>query len=103
MKPTWSEANIIDELYVRTADENYITARWCSIQRLHTDFSWSGVHALEKYLKAVLLYNGYSVMPYGHDIVALYESIKPFTVGLLPTLLTKPSRLGIGHWFDRTP
>jgi len=102
MKISLSEANIIDELYVRTADENYITARWCSIHRLHTDFAWSGVHALEKYLKAILLYNGESVIGHSHDIVSLYELIKPFVAGLLPNLLTKPPRLGIGHWFDRT-
>jgi hypothetical protein len=35
--------------------------------------------------------------------VALYELIKPLAAGLLPALLAKPARLGIGHWFDRTP
>jgi hypothetical protein len=100
---TSSQSEITDELYVRTADENYITARWCSIQRLHTDFAWSSVHALEKYLKAVLLYNGKPATKHGHDIVALYDSIKPIAVGLLPTVLTRPTRLGIGHWCDKTP
>lgn len=103
MALTSSQSNIIDELYVRTADENYITARWCSIQHLHTDFAWSGVHALEKYLKATLLYNGQPTTKQGHDIVALYESIKPLANGLLPATLTRSPRLQISHWFERTP
>lgn len=103
MALTSSQSNVIDELYVHTADENYITARWCSIQRLHTDFAWSGVHALEKYIKAVLLYNGQPATKHGHDIVMLYESIKPLANGLLPSTLAKPARLRISHWFERTP
>jgi hypothetical protein len=51
-----SQASIISELFVRRADENYITARWCAMNQLHTDFAWLAVHAMEKYLKAVLLY-----------------------------------------------
>jgi hypothetical protein len=103
MKLTPSQIEIIDELYVRTADENYIAARWCSTQSLYTDFAWSAVHALEKYLKAVLLYNGRSVKGHGHDIGALYQLVKPLAPGLLPDTLRKPRRLSIAHWFDRTP
>jgi HEPN domain-containing protein len=54
-----SKNNLASELFVRTADENYITARWCANNQLNTDFLWLAVHALEKYLKAVLLVNGH--------------------------------------------
>jgi hypothetical protein len=47
-----SKHNLVLELFVRTADENYVTARWCAINQLNTDFLWLSVHALEKYLKA---------------------------------------------------
>jgi hypothetical protein len=30
--------NVVDELFTRTADENYITARWCAMNGLQTDF-----------------------------------------------------------------
>lgn len=50
-----SKNNLARELFVRTADEN---AR-CANNRLNTDFLWLAVHALEKYLKAVLLVNGH--------------------------------------------
>lgn len=73
-----SKHNIVLELFARTADENYITARWCAINQLNTDFLWLSVHALEKYLKAVLLLNGGSSRrsasdqkTYSHDIVRL--------------------------------
>ncbi len=55
MSVSASKNNLVHELFVRTADENYIAARWCAINRLNTDFLWLAVHALEKYLKAVLL------------------------------------------------
>jgi HEPN domain-containing protein len=103
MSITSSQANIIDELFVRTADENYIAARWCAINRLNTDFAWLAVHALEKYLKAVLLYNGKPAKMQGHKIVELYEEVKLLAAPLLPTNLTKPPSLVIGHWFERTP
>jgi hypothetical protein len=54
------QTDVVHDLFVRTADENYITARSCAVNRLYTDFFWLAVHALEKYLKAVLLLNGSS-------------------------------------------
>ena len=62
------------------------------------DFLWLAVHALEKYLKAVLLVNGRSTKGYGHDIVRLYAEIKTFAGDLLPDRMTKPLDLDIYHW-----
>jgi hypothetical protein len=98
-----SQANIVGELFVRTADENYITARWCAMNQLHTDFAWLGVHALEKYLKAVLLYNGRQAKKQGHDILKLYRGVTSIAGKHLPKKLVKPPELVIGHWFERTP
>jgi len=44
-----SKNDLVLELFVRTADENYITARWCAFNQLNIDFLWLSVHALEKY------------------------------------------------------
>ena len=103
MSVSSSQANIIDELFVRTADENYIAARWCAINHLHTDFAWLAVHALEKYLKAVLRYQGKQAKKQSHDIRRLYRSVKSLAIKHLPKVLSKPPDLIIGHWFECTP
>lgn len=94
--------SLVGELFVRTADENYITARWCADQQLHADFLWLAVHALEKYLKAVLLLNGSTAKGYSHDIVRLYADVKSIAGPLLPDQLVQPPTLDIYHWHDRT-
>lgn len=103
MSVTASKTNLVHELFVRTADENYITARWCAMNQLHTDFLWLAVHALEKYLKAVLLMNGCSSRGYGHDVVRLLAEVRGIAGDLLPTQLEKPTDLEIYHWRERTP
>jgi len=98
-----SKNSLVRELFVRTADENYVTARWCAMNQLDIDFLWLAVHALEKYLKAVLLLNGHSSRNHSHNIVSLYDAVKTFAADLLPTLLQRPPGLDVHHWFDRTP
>lgn len=102
MTVTASKSNLVHELFVRTADENYVTARWCAINRLNTDFFWLAVHAVEKYLKAVLLVNGKSAKSYGHDIVKLYAAVKVIAGPLLPDRLQQPANLQIVHWLERS-
>ncbi|RYY25385.1 MAG: HEPN domain-containing protein [Sphingomonadales bacterium] len=102
MTLTASKNDLVHELFVRTADENYVTARWCAINRLNTDFFWLALHAVEKYLKAVLLVNRRSAKGYGHDIVKLYAAVKAIAGPLLPDRLEQPADLNIAHWFERT-
>lgn len=40
-----------------TADQDYILARMAYRSRMYPQFLWSGLQAIEKYLKAILLYN----------------------------------------------
>ena len=71
--------SIIDELFIKTADDNYVTARWCFHQNLNVDFFWLAVHCVEKYLKAVLLFNGRTAkLKHGHDISKLYADVLKF-------------------------
>lgn len=105
-----SKNSLISELFVHTADENYITARWCAANQLGTDFLWLSVHALEKYLKAILLVNGRPLKKnaanpklYGHDIVRLYADVKELAGSLLPENLVKPTGLNIHYWIEETP
>ena len=97
-----SQVSIVNEMFVHTADENYIAARWCFEQRLHTDFFWLGTHALEKYMKAILLHNGRSVKRYGHDVVRLYSAVHTIGKSLLPGTLKRPATLTGLHWVNRT-
>ncbi|MFZ6762171.1 HEPN domain-containing protein [Pseudoroseomonas sp. WGS1072] len=93
---------VVHEIFVHTADENYIAARWCCANALTTDFLWLALHATEKYLKAVLLMNGKSAKGFGHDIERLYAEVKKLAGSLLPERLPKPEKLAISTWFDRT-
>ena len=94
--------SIANELYIKTADENYIVARGCSFYSLETDFFWLAAHCLEKYMKAVLLLNERSAKQYvkagkktlyGHDIEKHYEDIRPLAPELLPNKLLCPKEL----------
>jgi hypothetical protein len=82
--------SIVNELFIATADDNYIAARWCFHQNLNVDFFWLAVHCVEKYLKASLLLNGKNVKKQSHDIVKMFPAVKALAPELLPTTLTKP-------------
>ena len=98
-----AKAQIVRALFVNTADDNYITARWCFVERLNVDYLWLAVHALEKYMKAILLLNGESAKDGRHDIAQLYTRVKPIAQGLLPTKLEKPDGVAIKYWTTETP
>ena len=113
IEPIHSErGRIVKALFIDTADDNYITARWCFVERLNVDYFWLAVHALEKYMKAALLLNGQSSRNYrdgrkcqsfGHDIVALHECVKRFAADLLPQNLEQPDELDTRRWGAETP
>ena len=95
---------IVQELFISTADDNYITARWCFNEKLNVDYFWLAVHALEKYMKAALLVNGMSSKGFSHDIVELYKSVKLFASDLLPDNLEQPDALGSNYqWLAESP
>lgn len=59
-----------------TADEDYIAARMSYRIGLIEPFLWSSLHAIEKYLKALLLFNKKSAKGFNHNIVKLLNSAK---------------------------
>lgn len=85
--------SIIDELFIKTADDNYLVARWCFNYGMDVDFFWLAAHCLEKYLKAALLLNERPAKAYGHDIEKLYADVFPLAPELLPTILKVPEGL----------
>lgn len=84
---------LIKELFIETGDEDYLMARWLYINDLPRQFFWSAAQALEKYLKAVILINGYSVQTYRHNLVKLFADVKRYNSGLIPVKLDAPSQV----------
>jgi hypothetical protein len=50
------------------ADHDYVAARMCYRARLIPQFHWAGLQALEKYLKAILLFNRVPAKDVWHDL-----------------------------------
>ncbi|MER8847479.1 hypothetical protein [Mesorhizobium australicum] len=100
--------DIVKELFLKTADQTYVVARWCFLNGLYLDFYWNALHALEKYLKAVLLINGQSAKvaadgtAYSHDLEKLFAAVQLIASDLLPATLTRPADLQIQHWRDES-
>lgn len=92
--------SIVKELFIATADDNYINAKWCFHENLNVDFFWLAVHCLEKYLKAVLLLNGQSSKNHRHEMVELFKQVKTFANDLLPTTLIRPADMPAAMWHE---
>ncbi|WPZ33138.1 HEPN domain-containing protein [Thalassobaculum sp. OXR-137] len=95
-------AQIIYDMFVRTADEDYVTARWAMSTRMMSTFFWLSAHCLEKYFKAVLLMNGHSARTQGHDIVRLYNEVNDLAGELLPESMQRPDWVEDEYWHDQT-
>src|SRR5688572_2300053 len=91
---------IIDRLFLTTADNDYVTARLCYFNRHYQGFFWNSAQALEKYLKASLLFNNCSALSddkgkeYGHDLIRLYHKIKTLAQDLIPQDVKTPPMTG---------
>ncbi|KRP85787.1 hypothetical protein AOQ72_03820 [Bradyrhizobium yuanmingense] len=101
--------SVVQELFIKTADENYVTARFCFANELNVDFFWNAVHGLEKYLKAALLMNGCSGKDFpvdgkrksfGHNIVELFNAVRPPAPELIPARLVRPDVLPEPYWYE---
>jgi len=66
------------------ADRDYIAARLACRYELFPQFLWSSHQAIEKYLKAILLYNRINATEVGHDLAAAMSLTKqlPFQIEL---------------------
>lgn len=93
------QASIIRDMFVDTADQNYVLARWCFQMGMSSDFLWNATHCLEKYMKAILLYNGRSAKEGGHNAYELFLKVREFAEDLLPGTLVQPDQVQ-GHWVE---
>ena len=93
------ESNIIEiiiETYVIPADSDYLIARFCGLNLLFQPFFWPALQAIEKYLKANLLFHGLAVKGrgFGHDIVSMAEKLEEYD-NVLTKLKLIPHKLHI--------
>ena len=79
------------DIFRKQADCDYIAARAGYRMQLRQQFLWSSHQAVEKYLKAILLFNGRSARYYtplnstkrkdfGHDLVSLVAEVRKITI-----------------------
>lgn len=105
------------EAFRDQADQDYIAAR--TIYRLHfrEQFLWLALQAIEKYLKAILLYNGKSSRyrnsaslkgaEFGHDIIGLLAALKEIAAiefecpERIEAFIAYLNRFGNNRYFDR--
>ncbi|AWX98967.1 hypothetical protein A8139_02375 [Marinomonas primoryensis] len=77
------------DIFRLQADQDYISARSNYFMEFQQQFLWSAQQAVEKYLKAILLYNGNTARwkkepnsnsnggkPFGHDLIALNSKVR---------------------------
>lgn len=88
-------------------DMDYIAARASILVQLGYPHQWSGLQALEKYMKAILLFNGESVKRSNHHDIASLErrirSIPGFRWGIpdgAVEFIEELSRSGIDRYFQ---
>lgn len=72
---------IIQRTFFEAADEDYLIARYAYFADYRFHFWWNSAQAIEKYLKAILLFNGEKVES-NHDLISLFERAKKFLHGL---------------------
>ncbi len=68
--------DIATRCFRNTADHEYIMARMAYRANLLLQFNWSALHALEKYLKAVCLYNRVDSRYCHHDLRKLRKRLR---------------------------
>lgn len=74
----WVNA-FIDSSFRDAADEDYIAARAAYRMNLTHPFLWNSLQAVEKYIKAILLYNRKPTGDLGHNVKKGYSRVKEIT------------------------
>jgi len=67
--------DFINRSFRDIADKDYISARMAYRYGLEQQFLWAALQCLEKYLKAILLYNGKNTIKLKHSILDAYYEV----------------------------
>ena len=91
--------SFIEGSFRDTADRDYIAARLLHRQQLTEQFLWMSLQAIEKYLKAILLYHDRSTCHLRHDIVSALSEAR--TIGELGLQVTDRAERFIKYLRDQ--
>ena len=92
------KVDLIFDLYVTPADQDYVTARWAYGHGVFQSFYSLAGQAVEKYLKAALLLQDKPALGYGHKITALYSAVSAIDpLKLLPETFDLPDTTAMGR------
>jgi HEPN domain-containing protein len=98
-----SDRVIINDIAQRSfrdvADQDYIAARACYKTGLMLQFVWMGEQAIEKYLKAILLFNAVSAKKLGHDLEAAFARVE--AIGKIQFDISEQSKAYIKYLNDQ--
>ena len=78
-RPAPFELGFITQTFRNSADNDYIAARLLYCNGLDQQFLWSAEQAVEKYLKAILLYNGINTADIGHLLTRAFDRLDAIT------------------------
>src|SRR5262245_35009846 len=66
---------LIEDSFRDVADEDYLVARIAYRHQVTQPFLWSAQQAIEKYLKAILLFNRTTTIDLGHNVVKAFARL----------------------------
>lgn len=90
-----------NEMFVRPADIDYLMARWMYFNNIDNYF-WSASQALEKYMKSILVLNGFSCLKGTHKIHGLFSDLISKEILELPEFIRKPDLIQDCAWVEET-
>jgi len=80
------------------ADNSYVIARWCFLNKIYYEAYWNSLQALEKSLKSSLLLNGRSAKGYGHNIEKLFSDVTSYCAAIIDEKLSNPAEWPKQRW-----
>lgn len=88
---------LIQQCFIAMADNDYLTARWTYSNGLFHNFGWPAAQCVEKYLKALLLYNSRSTKTYGHNLNVLFEEARSLFPSEIDIQIVLPESMAMGQ------
>jgi hypothetical protein len=82
--------DIMEESFIHSADEDYLSARILILNKMTRMFYWAASQTIEKYFKAILLQQGVSVKNYSHKLLTMINENPSVFIFLGEVNVTKP-------------
>lgn len=94
---------LINFLFIRSADQDYLNARWAYSNGMFQNFYWAAAQSFEKYARAFLLYNEQSAIIGNHKLRILYQKLEAVRPSLSNLQIEVPSTTAMGqeNWIGK--